>query len=297
MPPRDEPFVPRAWSLNGVHILALSVPVLISIFAVLAGLAFGSFLNVCISRLPRHESVVAPPSRCPHCLTPIENRDNIPLLSWLLLRGRCRHCGARIAARYPLIEAATAALFLLCFLAFGLTLRGVASAVLCWLLLALAATDAETMLLPDALTLPGLALGIVYSALVSPDGSFAPMQWRQAAASLLWAASAAGVVLLIRGLYWLIRRREGIGLGDAKLLAMIAAWMGPSQTALVLFLAVIAAAVYGLALLAWRRRSHAAHPDATTRVPLGAFLCAAGIVAIFEGESIPELVPEIFFAK
>ena len=259
---------------------------LISIFAVLAGLAFGSFLNVCISRLPRHESIVTPRSRCPRCLTQIENRDNIPLLSWLLLRGRCRHCGVRIAVRYPLIEVANAALFLLCFLAFGLTVRGVASAVLCWLLLGLASTDAETMLLPDALTLPGLALGVVYSALVSPDGSFAPLQWRHAGESLLWAACAAAVILLIRGMYWLIRRREGIGLGDAKLLAMIAAWIGPLQTALVLFLAVIAAAVYGLAFLAWHQRSQAAHPDATTRVPLGAFLCAAGIVAIFEGDSI-----------
>ncbi len=276
----------RDWRLNSVHILALSVTLLIAIFAVLAGLAFGSFLNVCISRLPRHESVVAPRSRCPHCLTPIENRDNIPLLSWLLLRGRCRPCGARIAVRYPLIEAATAVLFLLCFLTFGLTLHGVASAVLCWLLLGLAATDTETMLLPDALTLPGLALGVVYSASVGADGSFAPIQWRHAAESLLWAASAAAVILLIRGLYWLARRREGIGLGDAKLLAMIAAWMGPSQTALVLFLGVIAAAAYGLALLTWRQISHVANPSAATRVPLGAFLSAAGLVALFKGDSI-----------
>ena len=148
-----------------VHILADSVSVLISIFAVLAGLAFGSFLNVCISRLPRHESVVTPRSRCPRCLTPILNRDNIPLLSWMLLRGRCRSCGARIPVRYPLIEAVTAALFLLCYFEFGIDVCMGSDRVLCWLLFGLAATDAETLLLPDALTLPGLALGVLFSGI------------------------------------------------------------------------------------------------------------------------------------
>jgi leader peptidase (prepilin peptidase) / N-methyltransferase len=262
--------------------------VLISIFAVLAGLAFGSFLNVCISRLPRHESVVSPRSRCPQCLAPILIHDNIPLLSWALLHGRCRSCGVRIPARYLLVEATTATLFLLCFLEFGLTLRGVAAAVFCWLLLGLAATDAETLLLPDALTLPGLALGVICSGLQSPTGdlSFA-FSWKAAAQSLLWAACAFVVVLMIRGLYWLVRRREGMGLGDAKLLAMIAAWLGPEQALLVLFLAAICAAVYGIALIAWRRRNSGSVDDASaTRIPLGAFLSAAGILTLFEGSSI-----------
>jgi len=263
--------------------------VLISIFAVLAGLAFGSFLNVCISRLPRHESIVRPRSLCPQCLAPILNRDNVPLLSWALLRGRCRTCGVRIAARYPLVEATTAALFLLCFLEFGMTLRGVAAAVLCWLLVGLAATDAETLLLPDALTLPGLALGVIYSGFQSPglDPSFA-FAWKAAAESLLWAACAAAFILLIRALYWLVRRREGMGLGDAKLLAMIAAWLGLEQTLLVLFLAVVCAAAYGIALIARRRilRSESHSKATATRIPLGSFLSAAGILAVFQGSSI-----------
>ena len=262
---------------------------LISIFAVLAGLAFGSFLNVCISRLPRHESVVSPRSRCPRCLAPILVRDNIPLLSWALLRGRCRSCGARIPARYPLVEATAAALFLLCFLEFGLTLRGVAAAVFCWLLLGLAATDAETMLLPDALTLPGLALGVIYSGLQNPTGDLSlTFSVKDALESLLWAACAFVVVLIIRGLYWLMRRREGMGLGDAKLFAMIAAWLGPLQALLVFFLAVICAAVYGIALIAWRRvrNSDRGSKASTTRIPLGAFLGAAAIVAVFYGNSI-----------
>jgi leader peptidase (prepilin peptidase)/N-methyltransferase len=262
--------------------------VLISIFAVLAGLTFGSFLNVCISRLPRHESIVSPRSRCPRCLAPILVRDNIPLLSWALLRGRCRSCGVPIPARYPLVEATTAALFLLCFLEFGLTLRGVAPAVFCWLLLGLAVTDAETMVLPDALTLPGLALGVIYSGLQSPSADLSfTFSWKAAAQSLLWAACAFVVVLMIRGLYWLVRRREGMGVGDAKLLAMIAAWLGPKQALLVLFLAVICAAAYGIALIAWRRRTSGSVDDASsTRIPLGAFLSAAAIAAVFYGNSI-----------
>ena len=275
---------------------------LLSIFAVLAGLAFGSFLNVCISRLPRHESIVRPRSRCPFCLTSIRNSDNIPILSFLLLKGRCRACGSRISPRYPLIEAATAALFLLCFLEFGLTLRGIAAAVLCWMLLGLAATDAETLLLPQALTLPGLALGVIHSGLQgigdtppSPvsnldhssawDLSFA-VSWKSAGQSLLWAACAAALILLIRGVYWLVRRREGIGLGDATLLAMVAAWLGPWQTGLVLFLAVLAAAVYGLALIVLPRIREDAHPSLAVRIPLGAFLSGAAIFAIFRGDDL-----------
>ncbi len=275
---------------------------LISIFVVLLGLAFGSFLNVCISRLPRHESIVTPRSRCPRCLTPILNRDNVPLLSWILLRGRCRSCGLGIPVRYPLIEAGTAALFLLCYFEFGLSLYGIASAILCWLLLGLAATDAEMLLLPDALTLPGLALGVIYSgfqgngkppALHFPtldhssagDLSFA-VSWKAAGESLLWAACAASLILLIRGLYWLVRRREGIGLGDAKLLAMIAAWLGPWGTGLVLLLGVVCAAAYGLGLIAWGRMRGSVDREYTARIPLGAFLSAAGILAVFDGDSI-----------
>lgn len=263
-------------------ILSDSVTLLLSIFAALAGLAFGSFLNVCVSRLPHHESVVAPRSRCPVCLAPILNRDNIPVLSWILLRGRCRGCRAPIPIRYPLIEAATAALFLLCLLAFGLTLAGVAAAVFCWLLLGLAATDAETMLLPDALTLPGLTMGVVYSGVRGAAGGWS-FSWRAAGESLLWAGCAAGFILLIRGMYWLLRRREGIGLGDAKLLAMIAAWLGLRPTALTLFLGVAGAAVYGaVALAAHSGRGKAA----LMRVPLGAFLSAAAIFTVFQGDAI-----------
>ncbi len=189
--------------------------------------------------------------------------------------------------RYPLIEAATAALFLLCLLEFGLTPRGVAAAVLCFLLLGLAATDAETFRLPDTLTLPGIVLGVIASAFVPVEGPSPRLHWESAAAALLWAACAASLILLIRGLYWLIRRKEGIGMGDAKLLAMIAAWLGWQQTLLTFFLAVIGAATYGVILIVSRRKTNDA-PHHAARVPLGAFLSAAGIFALFRGQAILE---------
>jgi leader peptidase (prepilin peptidase)/N-methyltransferase len=132
---------------------------------VLFGLAFGSFLNVCISRLPRHESIVHPRSRCPRCRAGIQAADNIPILSWILLRGRCRVCRWPIPWRYPAVEFATAALFLLSFLRFGLGVVAIGMAVLCFLLLGLAVMDAETMRLPDAFTLTGIVLGILYSGI------------------------------------------------------------------------------------------------------------------------------------
>lgn len=294
--------------------------VLIAIFVVLFGLALGSFLNVCIARLPEHVSIVHPGSRCPHCEAPIAARDNIPLLSWILLRGRCRTCSARISLRYPLVEAATAGLFLACWLRFGINgagsiggigtsgginLDAIGRMLLCFLVLGLAVMDWETMQLPDAFTLPGIVLGVLFRGLIGLAGGRG--FWPGAGRALLGSAAAALLILALRGLYWLVRRREGMGLGDAKLLAMIAAWLGVWQTLLVMFFAVIAAALYGILLLARARRPNSpdAAPEmaperasstgqgaapslvpataATLRLPFGSFLCAAALYAIFWG--------------
>jgi leader peptidase (prepilin peptidase) / N-methyltransferase len=252
---------------------------LIGIFVALLGLVFGSFLNVCIWRLPRHESVAAGRSRCPECGAAIRAMDNVPLLSFVVLRGRCRDCGARISWRYPAIELATAALWVLCWLEFGVSLEAAGMAVFCFLALGLAAMDAETMLLPNAFTLPGIVLGMIYSGAACGGGWFG--RFRCAGAALGWAACAAALILAIRGLYWLVRRREGMGLGDVKLLAMIAAWLGPANAALTFFLAVVGAAVYGVFWLALRKGKG----GAMARVPLGSFLCAAAIYAAFEGQA------------
>jgi leader peptidase (prepilin peptidase)/N-methyltransferase len=146
--------------------------------------------------------------------------------------------------------------------------------VLCFLLLGLAVMDAETLLLPNALTLPGIALGIVYSGL---HGG-----WRAGVLAIVHAVAAALVIVLIRGAYWLARKQEGMGLGDAKLFAMIAAWLGPWQALLVLFLGTLVAAIFGLILMALQKRN----PARSVLLPFGSFLCAAAIYAIFRGQPI-----------
>ena len=251
------------------------------LFVVLFGLAFGSFLNVCISRLPRHESLVRPRSRCPRCGVTISAADNIPILSWILLRGRCRQCRGRIAWRYPAVEFATAALFLLCYLRFGLTVTGVGTAVLCFLLLGLAVMDAETMRLPDAFTWPGIGLGILF-AFLSPHSAIGYRLW-SALLAILWSFAAALLLFVIRGAYFVVRRKEGLGMGDIKLFAMIAAWLGPAPAVLTLLLGALAAAVYGVLAIALSRGRR---PFLSTRLPLGSFLCAAALFAIFTGDPI-----------
>jgi leader peptidase (prepilin peptidase)/N-methyltransferase len=248
---------------------------------ILFGLAFGSFLNVCISRLPQHESIVHPRSRCLKCRTPIRASDNIPLLSWAILRGRCRHCRIRISWRYPAVELATVVLFALCWLEYRAIVPAVGMTVICFLLLGLAVMDAETMRLPDAFTLPGMALGVLYCALL--PAANASGRLLHAGEAALWAALAALIMLGIRSLHFLLRRTEGMGLGDAKLLAMIAAWLGPGLTLLTLFLGVVAAALFGIALIAGSRgREH----SLATRLPFGSFLCAGALYAIFAGAPI-----------
>jgi leader peptidase (prepilin peptidase)/N-methyltransferase len=261
------------------------------LFALLFGLALGSFLNVCISRLPRHDSIVQPPSHCPQCKARIAAYDNIPLVSFLLLRGRCRNCRQRIAWRYPLVEVAVAALLAVNVFFNGIQFWSIASSVFCALLLALAVCDAETMQLPDALTLPLLALGVLYRA---GDGLFG--EWDRGAAYAWHAALALGVrgaisaaatalaLLLLRWIYSLVRRRQGLGLGDVKLAAAIAAWLGARQMCVVFFLAVVTGALTALLLLALRghKRDKSAGPLA---VPFGTFLALAGIYCAFWGES------------
>ncbi|HZD75434.1 MAG TPA: prepilin peptidase [Acidobacteriaceae bacterium] len=261
------------------------------VFALLFGLALGSFLNVCISRLPRHDSVVRPPSHCPHCKARIAAYDNIPLVSFLLLRGRCRNCQKRIAWRYPLVEAAVAGLIVVNVFFNGIQFWSIASSVFCALLLALAVCDAETMQLPDALTLPLLGLGVLYRA---GDGLFGEMDrgaafaWRAALAlglrGAISAAATALALLLLRWLYALVRRRQGLGLGDVKLAAAIAAWLGARQMCVVFFLAVVTGALTALLVLALRGHKRA-KSEGPLAVPFGTFLALAGIYCAFLGET------------
>lgn len=245
------------------------------VIIVILGLVFGSFLNVCIARLPLHESIVRPRSRCPRCGASIAPRDNVPVLSYLLLGARCRACHMPIAWRYPAIELVNAALWVLCWLRYGFSLQALGMAVLSFLLLGLAAMDAETLRLPDAFTIPGLVVGIVYSGAIC-------RQWARCAfLSLAWAVTFGGLLLAVAGAYWLLRRRQGMGIGDAKLMAMVAAWLGPGPALLTLFLGTVAAAIYGVGLSAAQRRL-----NTTVALPFGSFLCGAAICAAFYAQPI-----------
>lgn len=273
----------------GLRIPALllwSSAMLPCLFFALFGLLLGSFLNVCIVRLPAGESVVWPRSHCRQCDQPIASWDNVPVLSWVLLGGSCRKCGGRISLRYPLIELAVSVLFLMCCLQFSAGWPAAFWALLCFLLLGLAAMDAETLLLPDWFTLPGLVAGLVFSGL-RPGLEHGIWTWPTAAhaagLSLLHAAIAAAALLLIAGGYWLARRRMGMGMGDVKLLAMLGAWFGLRETGLVLFLAVVVGALYGVGTILLRGTDDEL-PSGQLPIPFGTMLSLAGIYNLFLGE-------------
>jgi len=240
-----------------------------AIFAL--GLCWGSFLNVCIYRLPRGLSVVAPRSSCPHCGKMIPPYHNVPVLSWLILGGKCRDCKGPISPRYLVVEVLTGVLFLSCYLHFGPTLATVKCAVLGFLLLGLIFADAETKLLPDALTLPGLALGIGFS-LVVPVNDLASrimpglvsatmrseISWRlwSLSDSLLGAAVGASFLYGAAAIYLRARGVEGMGFGDVKLMAMIGAFLGTKLTVLTIFAGSLAGSIFGLSavLAVWVKR-------------------------------------------
>ena len=286
------------------------------------GLCFGSFLNVCVYRLPRGKSVVTPRSACPHCGDLIPLYHNVPVLSWLILRGKCRACKAPISPRYLLIEILTGLLFLGCYTHFGLTLGMLKCTVLGYLLLGLIFTDAETKLLPDAMTLPGLALGVLFSlvvpvndlasrimpGLVSPTlRSQISWQWWSLADSLLGAAIGASFLYGAAAIYLRARGGEGMGFGDVKLMAMIGAFLGTKLTVLTIFAASLAGSLFGLStvLAVWMKRTRRNQARGTSRVaaqrrawqsarlalryyemPFGVFLGGMAILSFFFGNRL-----------
>jgi leader peptidase (prepilin peptidase)/N-methyltransferase len=243
-----------------------------TVIAGVLGLIFGSFLNVCIHRLPQHRSVVHPGSACPACGAPIRWYDNIPVLSWLVLRGRCRDCGAAISFRYAFIELFVALLFIFSVRHFGLEWPALKFAVFGWLIVGLIFTDYETRLLPDAMTLPGALLGILFSLLVPiqdvasvvlpalanlPFSGSVAQRVYSLADGLLAVILTAGFLYGTRWLYLKFRGVEGLGLGDVKLIAMIGFFLGLRLTLTTLLLASVAGAFAGLfaTLVVWVRRS------------------------------------------
>jgi leader peptidase (prepilin peptidase)/N-methyltransferase len=238
----------------------------------LFGLVAGSFLNVVIHRFPRGESVVFPGSHCPACGAPIRVIDNVPVLSWVLLRGRCRDCRVRISPRYPLVELVNAALWLAVFLRAPGWPDFASGAFLCSACIALLAIDAEFRILPDRITLTGIAVGLALSFL---------SQWRSPASAFGGAALGAGALWLLAFVWEKVRKVEAMGLGDVKMLGMIGALLGISGMVLSVLLASVAGSLVGLALVAARRGS------LQTALPFGVFLALGAIASLFWG---PEIV-------
>lgn len=244
---------------------------LIALYVAIFGLIVGSYLNVVVYRLPLGLSTVYPRSQCPGCGSLIRARDNVPVLSFLLLRGRCRTCGTPISWRYPLVEAITGALFVACLLRFGLTPQAATAVVFSCLMLVLALIDYDHMILPDRITLPGVAVGIA-SQLVAPLAGLWP--------AVIGALVGAGILLAVWGLWLLVRREEGMGLGDVKMLALVGAFLGWQGVLVTLFFGALSGSIVGIALM--RRGS----VDMRSKLPFGVFLALGGLVALFFGDPL-----------
>jgi leader peptidase (prepilin peptidase)/N-methyltransferase len=242
-----------------------------AVAALLFGLVIGSFLNVLVHRLPRGESVVRPGSHCPACGAPVRGRDNIPLVSWVLLRARCRDCRAPISPLYPLVELVNGALWSLCFLRAPSYPDFLAFVFLVSACLSLLLIDAEFQLLPDAITLTGIAVGIALSF-------FSAVRTPLSAA--LGAALGAGGLFAVAFVYERIAGQEGMGLGDVKMLGMIGAFLGPSGVLVTVLLSSVAGSAVGLGLMAARRGSM------KMALPFGVFLSLGAVAALFFGEPL-----------
>jgi len=239
--------------------------------AVALGLIIGSFANVCIHRLPLGESIVFPRSRCPRCRTVIAAGDNVPLLSWLVLRGRCRVCRGPIPVRYPLVEAANGALYGGVAVVFGPTAQALAMMAFVTALLVLAFIDLDHQILPDVITLPGIVVGLACALFPGPPPPLAS------------AFAAAGGYLSFMGLAVVWRRLRGLdalGQGDWKLAAMLGAFFGPDKLMLTVFLATAVGSIVGLGEMMFKGRG------LQHKLPLGTFLCFAAIVVLFVGERL-----------
>jgi leader peptidase (prepilin peptidase)/N-methyltransferase len=249
----------------------VTADVLTSAFVALAGAAVGSFLNVCILRLPAKRSIVSPGSHCPHCNRALRWYENLPVVSWILLRARCRGCGHRISMMYPLVEVTTAIAFVAAWRAFGPTPLFATRLIFLSTLIVLAVTDLRNRLLPNAVTLPGIIVGLVCS-FVAPPGPV----------SALLGVVIGGVVPFVVGeIYYRVRGIDGLGMGDVKMLAMIGAFLGAPLALLTLFAASFLGVVVGLPIIILTRNRE--YP-----VPLGTLLSVSAFAAAFTGQRIVE---------
>ena len=292
----------------------------------LFGIVIGSFLNVCITRIPEDLSIVSPGSRCPRCEKPIKPYDNVPILAWIWLRGKCRNCGLPISAMYPLVELVTGLLFVACFLEFGITQATVKWLFFICLIIILTVTDLRVRLLPDVINWPGFAAGVLFSAFVPPNDGAAfllclrlfhwvpPERVLGVIEALLGAAFGSLMLWGAAALYKLVRGREGMGMGDVKMMAMAGAFLGIRNAFLMILLGTLLGSILGIALIATmyvRGAGRQLAERASRRglgtvnqirwliasqyqLPLGTFLGIAALIVVFAFSSFSiDLAPRL----
>ncbi len=260
-----------------------------ALLAGLFGLLIGSFLNVCIHRMPRDLSVVSPRSACPYCEKPIAWYDNIPVISFFILMGRCRHCKERISWRYAAVELLTGVLFFVGVWKFGATLLALKFCIFAAIQVDLIFTDFEERILPDEFTLGGTATGLVLAGFVpmSPGlmAMLVPAEWNHVLVSVIEAAVGAvftsGILWGFGALYEKIRHREGLGLGDVKMVMMIGAFFGIQGTLLTLIIGSVLGSVVGLTYILLKKED-----AATYELPFGSFLGIAALGVALWGSSV-----------
>ncbi len=271
------------------------------LFSVLIGLAIGSFLNVCISRMPHDESVVHPRSRCPQCKKPIAGYDNVPVLSYLLLGGRCRNCKKKISARYPLTEALTGVISVLIYLKYDLGLEFAVYLAFAAALIVLAFIDADHRILPDPITLNGLWIGLLLSLVIFIPAPLVAraLQWSgysfpsdrvvSFAASVVGALVGGGILWVVGEAYFRVRGVEGMGFGDVKMMAMVGAFLGTPRTVFTIMAGSLLGSVIGIVLMRFGGK------DKEYELPFGTFLSFGAIVALLYGDTLIDLYKKTMF--
>ena len=274
------------------HIEFMGPMILIAAFFFLFGMIIGSFLNVCIVRIPGGKSIVLPSSACPKCGATIRPYDNIPVVSYLLLGGKCRKCKSPISGMYPVVELLTGLLFLGCYLAFGVTAEALKWAIFSAILVILVFTDLRERILPDVVNFAGFGLGLVLSFFTAPiDGTAQAIAKRlfeyppptpvlSFADALLGAVAGGGLLWLVSEGYFRLRGREGMGMGDVKMMLMAGAFLGLKRALLTIFAGSVLGSILGIVVILAR------HKDSDYELPFGTFLGMAAMLVVFFGTPI-----------
>ncbi len=245
----------------------------------LFGLIAGSFLNVCIYRIPRGLSIIIPSSRCPSCNTPIKPWDNVPIVSYIFLGGKCRYCKARISFRYPLVEFLNAVLYLMAFWRFGVGLHTVVYCIFSSALIVITFVDLDFQIIPDRITLAGIPFGFLAGSFLLPD-PFARHLLLGMKASLIGLASGFGLFYLVALAGSAIFKKEALGGGDIKMMAMVGALMGWKTVILTTFLGSLTGSIFGITLMVFKGKNR------TTKLAFGPFLALGAIITLFFGQEI-----------